>query len=126
MKSYIAYAVGGFSGIALGWLANVPTVVWSLIALMFLDVLMGLGAAFVTKTISSDVSYRGMVRKSLTLILVAATGILQQTWQTEVPLVSLVAGALCAKELISIIENAIRAGIPIPQPLVDAIEKLKK
>lgn len=121
-----AYIIGGLGGAALAWLDKIPVVVWGLCGLMVVDFITGIAAAAcATKTINSNTGFRGIVKKSIMLLLVAAAWISAAILPVEIPLGGMVAGAFCINELISIVENAARAGISIPKPLAEALEKLK-
>ncbi len=106
------------------WSVAYPSMV-TLLLLMAIDVVMGLMIAFSTKTLSSSTSRRGMMKKAATLLVIAATAALD-------PFVPNIALALVttlfylATEVLSIVENAGRLGIPIPQRLLDALHKLKE
>jgi toxin secretion/phage lysis holin len=118
---------------ALKWAGGVLAGLWgklhplmqSLLVLMALDIASGLVAGYVTRSISSDVSWRGMAKKSLVLLLVAACGVLERVWKLEVPLASGVVGFYIVHELISIVENTARAGLPMPKTLASALRKLR-
>jgi len=94
-----------------------------LILIMALDVAIGLLAAFITRTVSSTISHRGMVRKVIMLLLVGVGAVLEP-YAGGIPLSKMVAMAFLVTEGISIIENAARAGVPIPKPLYDVLQKL--
>ena len=98
----------------------------SLLILMALDILSGLIAGFVTKALSSDVSWRGMAKKSLVLLLIAACEVLEYTWSLGVPLAAGVVGFYIVHELVSITENTGRAGLPMPKVLTTAIAKMRE
>jgi toxin secretion/phage lysis holin len=104
---------------------RLPLLLQSLLVLMALDVASGLIAGYVARSLSSDVSWRGMAKKSLVLLLVAACEILQRTWNLGLPLASAVVGFYIVHELISIVENTGRAGLPLPRTLMNAITKLR-
>ena len=97
----------------------------SLLILMALDILSGLVAGFVTRTVSSDVSWRGMAKKSLVLLVIAACEVLEHTWKLGMPLAAGVVGFYIVHELVSIMENTGRAGLPMPRILTTAITKLR-
>ena len=109
------------AGVAVAWGSLTP-LVQLLIALMALDIVSGLLAAYSAQALSSTVSFRGMARKALTLVLVGTAAVLQR--QLQVPLADAVAGFYAASELISITENAARAGLPVPAALQAALAKL--
>lgn len=115
---WIAGAVAGFWG-------GLNPLVQTLCILILLDLLSGFLMAWVNKTVSSDASYRGMVKKAMMLILVGAAHTFNATQSLGFDAASAVAGFFCATEFISIVENGGRLGLPIPPVLLAAIEKLK-
>jgi len=109
------------------WLAEAHAaypIVGALVLMMLLDVLAGICAAVVTRSVSSTVSYRGMARKAIMLILVGV-GAALEPYSSGLPLSRLVAMAFLVTEAISILENAARAGVPVPALLQDLLIKLK-
>lgn len=98
-------------------------VVGILLLIMGLDVAVGLCAAVITKSVSSTVSHRGMVRKVIMLLLVGVGAVLDP-YAGGIPLSKMVAMCFLVTESISIIENAARAGVPIPKPLYEVLQKL--
>jgi len=118
---------------ALKWAGGVLASLWgklhplvqSLLVLMALDIASGLVAGYITRSLSSDVSWRGMAKKSLVLLLIAACEILQRTWNLGLPLASAVVGFYIVHEMISIVENTARAGLPMPRALTSALRKLR-
>lgn len=104
------------------WIRHQPAILL-LLVFMAADILTGIGAAIVTKSVSSDISMKGMVRKAIVLIIIGLTACIDRL-QGEVPIMKLVAFSFCAMEAISIAENCGRAGVPLPQPLRDVLAKL--
>lgn len=106
---------------------------WTLLALIALDFLTGLLVAFITRTLQSDVSRRGVAKKAMCLILVAASEILGHNLHYlvpgaisgELPIGQFVAGFYCVHELISIAENATLTGLPMPKALVSMLGKVQ-
>ena len=118
-------------GAVAGWWLGLNPIVQLLIILMGLDIVTGILGAFVSKTIDSGVSFHGICRKAMILMLVLAASLLStyasalgMAWQ--VPLGEAVAGFFVANELLSIVENAGIAGVPIPAVLKDALSQLSK
>ena len=96
-----------------------------LLMLMALDILSGVTAAIVTKTVCSDVSFRGIGKKVMVLLLVAMASILSPlVADGAIPLGQGVALFYCINEAISVTENAGKAGVPLPSFLKDALKKL--
>lgn len=97
-------------------------IVGILIIMMGLDIATGIGAAVITKTLSSTVSFNGMIRKAMMLTLIAVGAVLDP-FAGGIPVSKLMSMCFLFTELISIIENAKRSGIPIPRVLVDILIK---
>jgi len=112
-----------------GWNMSLQT----LIAFMAVDYVTGLIVAGVfhnsTKTdtgaLESKAGFKGLCRKCMALVFVAIA------YRLDVLLsINYLKDAVCigyiANELISITENAGLMGVPIPQPIINAIDILKK
>ncbi len=93
-----------------------------LVILMAVDIITGIAAAFANKTICSEVSFKGIAKKSIALLLVGIANYME--YLVQAPLGEAVAGFYAANEGVSIIENATEAGLPVPKILRDALAKL--
>lgn len=126
MKELTLKSAFGF--VAAIWVAF-GALLQTLLILMALDVLTGLLAGYVAKALSSNVSFRGIAKKAVILCVVAAVHVIARVLGAEygfdVNLGGWVAAGFCIHELLSIVENSARAGVWLPKPLVEAIEKLK-
>ncbi len=95
----------GKAGVAVGlasWAALAP-MIQLLLVLMALDILSGVIAAIVTKTISSDISYRGVGKKTMVLLLVVmASALSPLVADGALPIGQAVALFYCINEAISI------------------------
>jgi toxin secretion/phage lysis holin len=116
-------AIGG----GLGWfLGGWDGFLYALVAFVVIDYLTGLMAAAVEKKISSEVGFRGIFKKVLIFMLVGIGSILdRQIIGDGSVLRTAVIFFYISNEGISIIENAGRIGLPIPQKLKDILEQLK-
>lgn len=98
------------------------------------DLATGLIAGWVNREISSEVGYRGMARKLLILLGVAAAEIagrhigmeLAMPWGGTWGIGAAVAAYYTIQEAVSITENMSRAGVPLPRFVLDRLEQLKK
>lgn len=116
-------AIGGW----LGWfLGGYDGFLYALIAFIVVDYLMGVMCAVLEKHLSSDVGARGIFKKVVIFSLVGVAHIIDQNIigdgsasRTAVIFFYL------SNEGISIIENATRLGLPIPEKLRDILEQLK-
>lgn len=104
-----------------------------LLVLMVLDVATGLCASGVQRRLSSKIGFVGMMRKTAVLLVVAMATILQAGQKqlpidAQLPLAKMTAGAFALMETLSILENARRAGVPIPawlnRSLLDSVSKM--
>ena len=105
------------------WIAAKPVAI-VLIALMAIDIAMGLLCAFFAKQLSSSASWRGTAKKAGTLLIVAVSAVLDP-YVPDVALAKVVALFYCVTEALSILENAGRLGIPLPSSLLETLSKLR-
>ena len=128
MNNWTADGFKGFIGLvvafAVAFWAGLEPLVQLLVFLMVVDIVTGLLVAFQTKAISSDISFKGMSKKAIKLILVMVANVAETYVGGALPLGEGVAGFYCATEFLSIIENAATAGVPVPKILKDALAKL--
>ncbi|MCS7256464.1 MAG: phage holin family protein [Thermomicrobium sp.] len=108
------------------FLDRVPEAVVALWLLMLIDILTGMIAAGIRGDLSSEASWRGMGRKAVTLLIVAAAWVIERHIDLDLPvsLASAIALFYCAQEGLSIVENAAEAGVPVPQLLRDALARI--
>lgn len=96
-----------------------------LVLLMILDIITGVIAAAINKTVSSEFSSRGILKKVQMIVLVGV-GLIFEIVHPELPWGKLIAMLFIANEMISITENAGRAGLPLPKQLLDVLAKSKE
>lgn len=97
-----------------------------LITLMVVDVVSGFVRAFVQGKLSSKESFRGMAKKFLILVIVALA--------VQADLLAGAAGVMrgatiafyCGSESISIVENVVAAGVPVPEGLRNGLAQLNQ
>lgn len=98
----------------------------ALIALMAFDYVTGVIRAAVNHDLCSSVGFKGIARKVLILALVAVGNLVDVHIIGDGSLCrSLVIGFYIANEALSIIENAIGLGLPVPKKLITIIRDLK-
>lgn len=114
--------VGGAITVALGgW----DLALQVLALFVVLDYITGLVAAWYRKVLNSRVGFRGICKKVLLFIPIAICYALDQVIGQEI-LRSLAIFFYIANEGLSITENLGLCGVPVPVPLLDALEQLKK
>ena len=112
--SLVTYLFGGWSAL-----------IQILVAFVVIDYVTGVLAAGVRREISSSVGGRGIARKVLIFVLVACGHLVDMALGTADVIRDAVIYFYIANELLSIIENAGEIGLPVPDILKNAIERLK-
>lgn len=121
-------AIGAFiSGLFGGWNAALTT----LVIFMGIDYITGIIVAGVFHKsqksqnggLQSIIGWKGLCRKGVTLAIVLVAYRLDLLIGTNY-VRDAVTIAFCANEIISITENAALMGVPLPEPIVQAIEVL--
>lgn len=96
-----------------------------LLVVIGLDVVSGAIRAFQQKKLSSEIAQIGIFKKGGELVLVGLAFYVQRLIPgTDIPLAQAMAGFYIYTESLSIVENAAALGVPIPQFLRDALQKL--
>ena len=105
-----------------GW----DSILIALVAFVAIDYVTGVAAAWVGRRLSSEASAAGILRKILVFAVVAVAHILDGVTGLQEPMLrTLVIWFYLATEGISILENLAEAGLPIPEPLRQAMERLR-
>ncbi len=121
-NSVVAVLGGGLTYIFGGWDTCLIVLAW----FMGLDYLTGVMGGLIQKNLNSHTSFIGILRKTTIIIVLIVAVLLDRllnggTWVFR----TLVCYFYIANEAISLLENATKIGIPIPDKLVKALEQLK-
>ena len=136
MKKVIEFfaAVGGA---ILSFFAELPPVIWILLAVMTIDYITGIICGLMGKSektekggLSSSAAFRGLMKKMLILLAVILAALVDKAVAMTAGIeFAAVAGSCClwfiASEGFSIIENMALMGVPIPNILKQALEVMK-
>ncbi len=123
----IIKAISGAAGALIGFLYGEITGLFvAIIALMALDYITGIFCAVSTKTLSSEIGFKGLVKKLMILVIIAV-GHLVDAYiiGTGSAFMTAVILFFAANEGISILENAALLGLPVPEKLRNVLEQLK-
>ena len=96
-----------------------------LVAMVVIDYVTGLIRGYITKTLSSSTGFRGLLRKVMILFGVILGHMLDVLLKQGDIFKTLFIYLFCANEGLSIVENLTQCGVPIPNQIIDALEKLK-
>lgn len=115
-------------GAFIGWfLGGVDGFMYALVTFVIIDYITGLMVAVLEHKLSSEVGFKGIFKKVLIFILVAIAHIIDTYLiQNGSAIRTAVIFFYISNEGISIIENAAKIGLPIPQKLRDVLAQLRK
>ena len=115
-------ALGGF----IGWfLGGADGFLYALIAFVVIDYITGVLCAIADKSLSSEVGFKGICRKVLIFVLVGIGNIIDvYVLGDSSVLRTAVIFFYLSNEGVSLLENAARLGLPIPDKLKDVLSQL--
>ncbi|PEA88273.1 phage holin family protein [Bacillus thuringiensis] len=120
IKTCIA-TFGGFCGYFLGgWDATLKI----LVTMAIVDYITGVIAAGYNGQLKSKVGFKGIAKKVVLFLLVGVAAQLDTAIGSNSAIREATIFFFMGNELLSILENAGRMGIPLPQPLTNAVEIL--
>lgn len=115
-------AIGGWLGYFVGGMDGLLT---ALLILMTIDYITGIMCAIVDKQLSSAVGFKGICKKVLILMLVGVAHVIDlHVVGTGEALRSAVICFYLSNEGVSVLENAGRLGLPIPEKLKAILAQL--
>ena len=121
---YAFAALGGALGAVMG---GFDGFLYALVVFVVVDYVTGLMAAAVEKKLSSEVGFKGIFRKVVIFCLVAVGHIVDTHVIREGSVLrTAVIFFYLSNEGISILENAARTGLPIPEKLKAVLEQLRE
>ncbi|MEK3992266.1 phage holin family protein [Robertmurraya sp. FSL R5-0851] len=123
--TYLQIMIASLGG-WLGWfLGGLDGFLYALIIFVIVDYITGLMVAIINRELSSEIGGRGILKKLLIFILVAIAHIIDSRLIGEGSIIrTAVIFFYLSNEGISIIENAARIGLPVPQKLKDVLSQL--
>ena len=119
--SIVGGIVGGF---LCQWLGGWDVILKALVALVVLDYITGVLKAFTTKMLSSEIGFRGLIKKIVIFIIIATAVIVQSVVGDSIPLREITIIFFLCNEGISLLENASEF-VPIPDKLKNTLIQLR-
>lgn len=115
-------ALGGW----LGWFfGGCDGLLYALIAFVVIDYITGIMCAVIDKKLSSTVGFKGICKKVLIFLLVGIANILDvQIIGTGSVLRTAVVFFYISNEGVSLLENAVHLGLPVPQKMKVILKQL--
>lgn len=121
MFSVVGGVVGGFLAKYLG---GYDDILRALVILVILDYATGVLKGIYTKTLSSSIGFKGLIKKIVVFVVVATAVTVQSVISDAIPLREIVIIFFVCNEGISLLENASQF-IPIPDKLKDTLIQLR-
>lgn len=115
--------VGGFLAY---WLGGLDAILICLIAMIVLDYITGVLAAVYNGTVSSEIGWKGIVKKVITMLVVALAFIIETATGNTFAIREIVIMFFIVNEAISMLENVTATGIKIPDKLKSILEQIKQ
>lgn len=114
---------GSFLSYLCGWDDTVTVLLW----LMVLDYLSGIMSAYINpnEALDSRKGYKGIVKKLMTLILVSLAHFMDVATGQDI-VKNIVVLFFIGNEGLSIVENAAKAGLPIPESLKSTLKQYQE
>ena len=109
------YLIGGFD-----------VAIQCLLIAIALDYLSGITKAFIQKNLSSEIGFKGILKKVAILFIVMLGVLVDRVTGESGAIRTLVIYYFVANEGLSILENLGECGLPIPKKLKEALKALKK
>lgn len=107
-------------------LGGVDVALTCLLVAIVLDYISGIMKAYVNKELSSQIGFKGIVKKVGVLLVVMLAVLVDRVTGETGAIRTLVIYYFVANEGLSIIENLGQAGVPIPESIRKALKALKK
>lgn len=121
----ISFAAGIAGGILANLLGGWDGLLRTIVVLMVLDYATGFIKGAYTKRLSSEIGFRGLLKKVMVLIVIVAANVLQGLISGAVPLREVVIMFFIANEGLSLLENA-AVMVSVPEQLRDVLLQLRE
>lgn len=123
---FIYKTVSILTGFGIGYLFGGWSVLLQiLLTFVVIDYISGLLAAGIEGKLSSSVGFKGIAKKIMIFVLVAVGHLIDKAVGQGHMILDAIVFFYLGMELLSITENAGRAGVPVPSQIKNAVEILK-
>ena len=126
MNNWISAIVSVIATTFVWLVGGVDIALSCLLVAIVLDYISGLIKAYETKTLSSSIGFRGILKKLGILVLVMLAVLVDRITIDNGGIRTLVIYYFVANEGLSILENLAQSGIPVPKKLKEALKVIKK
>lgn len=115
-------AIGGWLGYFLG---GYDGFLYALVMFVVLDYITGLMCAILDKKLSSEIGFRGIFKKVLIFVMVGVAHLIDSRMIGDSSVLrTAIIFFYCSNEGVSLLENASRIGLPVPEKLKGILVQL--
>lgn len=125
MKNIFSFICSGISTIFIYVFGGLDVALQCLLIAIALDYVSGIIKAYESRTLSSRIGFRGIIKKVGILAIVALGVVIDRLTGNSGDIRTLIIYYFVANEGLSIIENLASAGVPIPAIIAKALKVLK-
>jgi len=122
--NWISVVFGLIGGVFTYWLGGWDVMLKTIVFLAVVDYVTGIIKGIYTKSLSSEIGFKGLLKKIVVFIIIAVAFAMQNLMNNTIPLREVVIMFYIANEALSLLENA-AIFIPIPQKLKDVLLQLR-
>ena len=120
----ISIWIGLIGGVFTYWLGGWDILLKTIVLLAVSDYLTGIIKGVYTKSLSSEIGFKGLLKKIVMFIVIAVAFAIQNLLNDSIPLREVVIMFYIANEALSLLENAAMF-VPIPEKLRDVLLQLR-
>lgn len=122
--NWISIIGGTIGGILISFLGGMDKLLVALLIFVILDYVTGLLKSIYNKKLSSEIGFKGIVKKVMIIIIVGVSVTLENNF--GIPAIrEIVIMFFAINEAISLLENASQMGLPIPEKLKNVLLQLR-
>ena len=122
--NWISIWFGIVGGLCTYWLGGWDVLLKTIVFLAVVDYITGIIKAVYLKKLSSEIGFKGLLKKIVMFIVIAVAFVIQQLIGGTIPLREVVIMFYIANEALSLLENA-AIFVPIPDKLKDVLLQLR-
>lgn len=126
MKQGILVILSNIATVFIYLFGGIDIALQCLLIAIVLDYISGVIKAYITKTLSSSIGLKGILKKVGVLVIVMLAVLVDRVTLNNGGIRTLVIYYFVANEGLSILENLAVAGLPIPKKLKDSLKVIKK
>lgn len=126
MSNWLSVIISAVATTFVWLIGGYDVAIQCLIVAIIIDYISGLIKAYNTKTLSSSIGFRGILKKVGILLIVMLSVLVDRVTVDNGGIRTLVIYYFVANEGLSILENLAEAGLPIPKTLKNSLKVIKK